>query len=142
MDVAFLDANVLFSAAYRSHSGLRGLWHLEEVELVSSAYAVEEARRNLVEEAQRQRLTDLLSELKIVPEVAEAEYELMGLLDSGLPAKDLPILGSAIGARATHLLTGDVTHFGHLLERTIGGVMILTPNQYHRRRLGEGPPDE
>ena len=141
MDFVFLDANVLFSAAYRSHSGLRGLWHLE-VELVSSAYAVEEARRNLVEEAQRQRLKDLLRELKIVPEVAEAEYEIMGLLDSGLPPKDLPILGSAIGARATYLLTADVTHFGHLLERTIGGVMILTPSQYHRRRLGEGPTDE
>lgn len=124
MDVVFLDANVLFSAAYRSHSGLRGLWDLEEVELVSSVYAVEEARRNLVEEVQRQRLSDLLRALKIVPEVYP------------------PILGSAIGGRATHLLTGDVTHFGHLFGKAIGGVMILKPNQYHRRRLGEGRPGE
>lgn len=142
MDVVFLDANVLFSAAYRSESGLRRLWHLDPVELVSSAYAVEEARRNLVEKAQRRRLTDLLAAVRIVPELAETEYEIMGLLEAGLPAKDLPILGAAIGARATHLLTGDATHFGHLFGTTIAGVTILTPGRYHLDRLGGVPPGE
>ena len=47
MDSSFLDANVLFSAAYRSDAGLRKLWRLPGVRIVSSAYAVEEARRNL-----------------------------------------------------------------------------------------------
>lgn len=124
----FLDANVLFSAAYRSESGLRRLWELDPVELVSSAYAVEEARRNLLEEAQRRRLTDHLAAVRIV--------------EAGLPAKDLPILGAAIGARATHLLTGDTTHFGHLFGTTIAGVTILTPGRYHLYRLGEVRPGE
>jgi hypothetical protein len=44
LDRIFLDANVLFSAAYLENSGLGRLWQLEGVELLSSAYAVEEAR--------------------------------------------------------------------------------------------------
>lgn len=138
----FLDANVLFSAAYRSESGLRRLWDLDRVELVSSAYAVEEARRNLVEEAQRRRLTDHLAAVRIVPELAETEYEIMGLLGAGLPAKDLPILGAAIGTRASHLLTGDATHFGHVFGTTIAGVTILMPGRYLPDRLGEVRPGE
>ncbi len=47
LDRIFLDANVLFSAAYLENSGLGRLWRLEDAELLSSAYAVEEARRNL-----------------------------------------------------------------------------------------------
>jgi len=47
LDRIFLDANVFFSAACLELSGLARLWTLEDVELLSSAYAVEEARRNL-----------------------------------------------------------------------------------------------
>lgn len=47
MDRLFLDANILFSAAYRPDAGLRRLWEVPNVELVTSAYAGEEARRNL-----------------------------------------------------------------------------------------------
>jgi predicted nucleic acid-binding protein len=47
LDRIFLDANVLFSAAYLENSGLARLWQLDDAELLSSAYAVEEARRNL-----------------------------------------------------------------------------------------------
>lgn len=47
VDRVFLDANVLFSAAYRPDSRLRALWESSDVELVSSEYAVDEARRNI-----------------------------------------------------------------------------------------------
>ena len=138
MDVVFLDANVLFSAAYRSQSRLRTLWGLTGVQLVSSRYAVEEARRNLVDEAQQEQLADLERALTIVPELPEADYERTNLRSSGLPAKDLPILGAAIAGRATHLLSGDVTHFAPLFEQTIGGVTILLPADYLRGVLGGG----
>jgi hypothetical protein len=42
VDVLFLDANVTFSAAYHRDAGLRRLWRLEDVELISSLYAVDE----------------------------------------------------------------------------------------------------
>lgn len=40
------------TAAYRPSAGIARLWELEEVELVTSSYAAEEARVNLAEEDQ------------------------------------------------------------------------------------------
>jgi hypothetical protein len=40
VDRVFLDANVLFSAAYRSDSGLLALWRRAGASLLTSAYAV------------------------------------------------------------------------------------------------------
>ncbi|MBV8773910.1 MAG: hypothetical protein JO166_16515 [Deltaproteobacteria bacterium] len=47
MDKVFLDANVLYSAAYMEFAGLARLWSLDDVQLLSSAYAIDEARRNI-----------------------------------------------------------------------------------------------
>jgi predicted nucleic acid-binding protein len=65
VDRLFLDANVLFSAAYRANAGLLQLWKLKKVRLCSSRYAVEEARINLDEEAQQQRLLQLSLSLEL-----------------------------------------------------------------------------
>jgi predicted nucleic acid-binding protein len=123
---AFLDANVLFSAAYREASGLKRLWKLPGAELFTSAYASEEARRNLQSD-QRARLEDLLARTRIVPE-SDAP------LPSGvrLPDKDIPILKAAIAAEATHLVTGDVKDFGRYLGQKIAGVLIVTPADFVR----------
>jgi hypothetical protein len=43
MDRVFLDANVLFSAAYREGAGLLKLWKLGRAELITSEYAADEA---------------------------------------------------------------------------------------------------
>src|ERR1700751_2609222 len=59
MDRLFLDANILFSAAYRHSSGLLAQRRLKDVKLCSSRYALEEARINLSDEAQRRRLVNL-----------------------------------------------------------------------------------
>lgn len=130
MDIVFLDANVLFSAAYRADSGLRRLWTLPDAELVTSTYAVEEARRNLEPGPQRRRLDRLLRRVRMVGE-APPPWTVGAVR---LPEKDRPILAAAMAARATHLLTGDVTHFGSFLGREVGGVRVLTPSEYLARR--------
>lgn len=66
MDVLFLDANVLFSAAYYADSPVGIFWRLDGVELITSAYAADEARRNLAEPERRARLEDLLGAIRIV----------------------------------------------------------------------------
>ncbi len=66
-DVLFLDANVLFSASYREESGILRFWRLKAVKLVSSAYAIEEARRNLSLPQQRERLEKLLANVETPP---------------------------------------------------------------------------
>ncbi len=53
MDRLFLDANVLFSAAYRDDAGVQRLWSAPNSELVTSDYAIEEAIRNLADPDQR-----------------------------------------------------------------------------------------
>jgi predicted nucleic acid-binding protein len=124
----FLDANVLFSAAYRPGAGIARLWKLTNVELLTSAYAAEEARVNLAEEDQRHRLHELLAQVRIVNGRARLPP------DATLPAKDQPILQAALYARATHLLTGDKQHFGKYIGRRVGGILVLPPAEYFRRQ--------
>ena len=128
MDRVFLDANVLFSAAYRPDAGLVVLWRRPGAALLTSAYAVDEARRNLSEDDQRQRLEALVRRCELVPSPAAA------LVPEGLalPPDDQVIFLAAMAARATHLLTGDRTHFGPYYGRTIAGVLILPPSVYLR----------
>lgn len=128
MDRVFLDANVLFSAAYDPDSWLLKLWSVAGIELVTSAYALEEAHRNSEKEA-GDRLLILQQKLTIAP---ECDDELpAGIL---LPPKDVPILQAAIGAGATHLLTGDRKDFGPYYRRAVCGVLILPPREYFQRR--------
>lgn len=134
MDVVFLDANVLFSAAYRQGAGLLRLWKLRDVTLVTSRYALAEAHRNLDGPARRKRLQRLIESVRLVPEAPDRP------LPDGieLPEKDRPILQAAIGAGATHLLTGDITHFGPYLDRTVAGLRVRTPAGYLRERDRRG----
>lgn len=127
MDRLFLDANVLFSAAYLPGAGLLQLWKLKNVVLCSSHYALEEARINLTDEDQRGRLNNLSAMLHLF----EASQ---GTLPQGisLPKKDAPILLAAIEARSTHLLTGDIRHFGPYFGKKIDGLMIVLPGEYLR----------
>lgn len=118
----FLDANVLFSAAHRRDSGLRRLWDLPETRLLTSAYAAEEARRNLDLLEQRMRLDALLDGMLLVPEWTVPLPE--GI---GLPEKDQPILKAALGANATHLVIGDVKDFGRYFGRRLLGILIVLP---------------
>ena len=123
----FLDANVLFSAAYGAGSGLGQLWMFPAtVILVSSPYA-EEARRNL-DDAGRDRLEGLVADVEIVADIATGS--LPSAVD--LVEKDRPILFAAIAAKATYLLTGDRAHFGALFGRRIGGVLTERPADYLR----------
>ena len=125
MERVFLDANVLFSAAYRSDTHLRELWALKEVTLVTSSYAVEEARRNLGSLEQREELAKLIATIEVV---TKNPAERRSTID--LPQKDRPILFGAIESKATCLITGDVTHFGKYFGKKIEGVLILPPSEY------------
>ena len=130
MQRVFLDANVLFSAAYREGAGLLELWRRPDVRLLASGYAVEEARRNLDSPERRERLERLLSAIEVVMEAPSER-----LPDAvRLSEKDEPILRAAIAARATHLLTGDIRDFSHLFGRRVGGLLVQTPGDFLRSR--------
>jgi uncharacterized protein len=134
LDRVFLDANVLYSAAYLERSGLARLWTLDDVELLTSAYGLEEARRNLAMDrpeavTRLERLCKAISMVK-VPQGLKLPANVQ------VGDKDQPILLAAIHGRADYLLTGDARHFAHLYGRRIATVLVLRPAQYftrHRR---------
>jgi predicted nucleic acid-binding protein len=123
-----LDANVLYSAAYMERSGLSRLWSLNDVALISSAYAIEEARRNLAIDrpGALNRLTRFMEALT----TADAPQALKLPKNVRLDPKDQPILSAAVHGKADYLLTGDLKHFNHLYEKRIEGVLVLRPAQY------------
>jgi len=123
----FLDANVLFTAAHNPHGkaaliieeGIRGHW-----ELVSSPYALEEARRNLERKfpAHVERLQAFTPALRMAPQPEKTPYP------RGLSEKDRPIFQAALECRATHLLTGDLKDFGRFMNKpkSTHGLVIQT----------------
>jgi uncharacterized protein len=129
VDRLFLDANILFSASYREDAGVAVLWSLENVGLFSSPYAIEEAKRNLAEPPQHKRLDRLLKTLHVV-QAATTDNAIRREVD--LPEKDWPILSGAIAAKATHLITGDLKHFGRYFGKQIHGILVLPPADYLR----------
>jgi predicted nucleic acid-binding protein len=131
MDRLFLDANVLVSAALKPGSLLAGLWRLDGVRLLGSPYVVAEARSNVPDPAAAARLETLIAALALLP-AEPADFELAE--DTGLPAKDRPVMLAAIVSKADYLLTGDLTHVGGCLGHTIAGVRIALPGEYLRSR--------
>jgi uncharacterized protein len=125
----FLDANVLFSAAYKPDARVRRLWKLEDVVLCSSRYALEEARVNLSGEIQQRRLSEIVKGFQLYDPPGRAVPR--GIT---LPEKDEPILLAAVEARADYLLTGDFRHFGSFFGKRIEGVLIASPAQYFEIR--------
>ena len=144
-DRLFLDANVLFSAAYGSPS-IERLWDAQRAgscRLLVSCFVIEEARRNLGKPEQIRRLDDKLEATLVVPESPADRCPL------NLPDKDRPVFSAAMAARATHLITGDRRHFGAYYGTMVAGLTILRPSDYlirgaaqHGRRAvaGDGKP--
>ena len=124
----FLDANILFTAAY--NPGGRAAFLLENAhafELITSEYAAEEARRNIIAKKKLSlpALESYVSSIRIVSDV-------MGICPIALPSKDQPIFLSALKAKATHLITGDLKDFGKFMnqpEKTCG-ILIQTVAEF------------
>jgi predicted nucleic acid-binding protein len=132
----FLDANILFTAAY-SPGGLSGL--LFElcrrgiIQLLTSEHAAEEARINL-ELKQTAALSALESRLKLVQVVHTPAKCPIPL---NLPEDDLTIFAAALSCRATHFITGDKKHFARYFEKPdqTGGIRIQTVRQFFDDRF-------
>ena len=124
----FVDANVIFSASLSKRGQARALFDLARDDycvLLTSAYATEEARRNIgIKYAEHLSVfQDLLLRLTTVPEASPA---LLAWARTHIVAKDAPILAAAAASDASHLVTGDRRHFGHLYGQTLDRVTVVT----------------
>jgi|WetSurMetagenome_2_1015567.scaffolds.fasta_scaffold158508_2 uncharacterized protein len=132
----FLDANIIFTAAYSPEGSSRFLFSIAEtgaVTLCTSRYALDEAKRNLALKAKDKlpTLEKLLPHLAIVPEPHPDKVAWAALLP--LPPKDAPIMAAALSCKADILVTGDRRDFGHLLGTTCEGVLVLEPTETLKR---------
>jgi len=118
----FLDANVLFSASNTSSNIARLIYLLiEHGEAVTSDFAAEEARRNMLikRPAWAESLDALMARVQVVPSI---QFD----LPVELTSKDQPILCTAIRCGCQYLATGDKQDFGHLYDHTVDGVTVIT----------------
>jgi predicted nucleic acid-binding protein len=126
----FLDANILFSAAYLDDGLPRRLFELADVgacELATSRYALEEARRNIAAKRQERLLSleSLVASVVVCQEPGAAAIRWAAAL--GLPSKDAPILAAAVESGCAMLVTGDKAHFGSLFGSRHRGTVVLVP---------------
>jgi len=128
----FLDANILFAAAYQPDGrihilliGARGA----NVHLMTSDLSLEEARRNLGLKASPAALGEL-DRLARFLEVQRTPSE--GHCPFPLPPKDQPLFWAARSGGATHFLTGDLTHFGAWMNKPgkTAGIRIQTAREF------------
>lgn len=136
----FLDANVLFSAALGGEA-FRLIWLLAEqgrLELFTSPLCYMEAAFNL-ERKRPQAAPRLPLLMRRVQRVAEPEGtdppsdEPLKTLFQSLPEKDRPVLQAALYAQAQILLTGDLRHFGSLMNRGDLPLRVLSPGDFIRQ---------
>jgi len=126
----FLDANVIFTAAYSAQGLSRALFRLAaagKCSLCTSAFAHEEAVRNIHIKAHEKLadLTVLMKQVEILPEPHPKWVAWAAVLP--LVRKDAPVLAAALQGKADVFVTGDRRDFGHLFGRVLQGVKILTP---------------
>jgi hypothetical protein len=127
----FLDANVLFMAAHNPEGKAAFLFDAPapgDWTLIASAHAIEEARRNISSKYPQceARLKTLLGRLTHVGQPGPSPISIR------LPEKDQPIFLAARAARATHLLTGDLKHFGPAMDKPhlSDGIVIQTVAEF------------
>ena len=127
----FLDANVLFTAAHNPTGKAALVVELQQLadwSIATSAFAREEALRNLRRKAPHalDRGHAILEDIDVVDHRPDLPCPV------ALVEKDRPIFQAALGCGASHLLTGDIKHFGPLMNRPeeTGGVLVQTVAEF------------
>lgn len=135
MDRLFLDADVLFTAAWRPKAAISTIWQLENVTLMTSLYAFAQAEQNIESKTQARHLNNLAVSLYFVGTPAVFE------LPEGirLPPLQRPILAAAIEGQATHLITGNRSLYEPYYGNAYGGVLVSHPMDYLKDKLGVLP---
>lgn len=136
MDILFLDANVFFAAAASFTGGSNFLFQLaseKKIRLISSNYAVQEAKLNIERKLGEEQLIAFyrnLSHLYFVDSknISEKEFQ---RFQNFISQKDIPILVSAFRQKTDFLITLDRKDFmTKKLRETKLPFSIFTPGEY------------
>ena len=138
----FLDANVLFSAAYSPVGNARLLMAAASERgftMLVTDHVLGEAGRNLARRAVHAlaSLEALESWVHVVPAASMATEAAVRTL--GIVLKDAPVLAAAIDCKADMFVTGDVRHFGHLYGPAVRGVRVLALRAAYEKVATQAP---
>jgi predicted nucleic acid-binding protein len=137
----FLDANILYMAAWRPVGPASRLIDLQDAQLctlTTSLYAATEARRNIAFKAasSSDQLEHWLTHVLIVGESDAAHMEVAA--QHAIPdISDIPILAAAIQSRSDILISADRRAFGHLFRKRCNGVELLRLEDALLRIIGQ-----
>jgi putative PIN family toxin of toxin-antitoxin system len=143
----FLDASVLFAAAYSDHGSARDLLRLAiagRVEAIVSQDVLDEVERNLGRKApavaeQYRRLIAIVG----VTVIADPTREEVRAAEAYVAQKDAMIVAAAIQAAPDYLVTYDRRHLlepAEVAEKS--GLRIVTPDVVVGAIEGSGDEDE
>jgi len=126
----FLDANVLFTAAYSPNGKARFLIDNAGTigaQLITSDYAWNESERNLIK-----KKNSALAELEKIKQQIQIVSTIQGSCPIELKEKDVPIYMTSTGHSCTHLLTGDIKDFGKYMNspESTQGMIIQTVSEF------------
>ena len=137
---AFLDANILFAAAYSSTGGSFYIFELakkDKIKVFTSRLAVKEAEKNLRDKASEEaldRFYNFMSEIDI--KFVEANRDLAKSEFSRITGeKDAPIFAAALKSGAVFLITLDKKHLLNIRFSKIGKLQIVSPGDFIEKHL-------
>jgi predicted nucleic acid-binding protein len=129
----FIDAIILFSAAYLERSRTRAIFDLAAAgfcEYITSAYALDEVRRNLLKRhPDRLAALDQTASHRAIVHEPDMEFRVWARAH-GITEKDIPILAAAAQAHADWLVTGD-RGFAPLFGKKLRGVELIKGARVH-----------
>lgn len=136
MNKLFLDANILFTAAYSESGASRALFELaknKKLILVSSKYAIFEARHNIQKKLTEKHLITLfklIAELEFIDKKEFSQEEIKKHEDI-IIIKDTPILLAAENQKAQFLITLDKKDFKNpKIKAAKLPFIIMSPGEY------------
>ena len=122
----FLDANVIFSASNPGSIMSKLVEHAAlRVDLVINSFVEEEARRNL-----SLKRPEWIYEFERIIEKTEQATVIIFDIPVDLDDKDQPVLCSAIRSNCQYLVTGDQRDFGHLYDKKVKDVTVISTRQF------------
>lgn len=127
----FLDANVIFSSALGGEvfDFIREIARRGSIRLITSEVCVREALENLVRKrpGSLESFDSVLLDVEVYPIPATAEIE---AASAAVGPSDAHVLAAAMSLGCEVLITGDLTHFGHLMDRRDLPLLVLTPRAF------------
>lgn len=136
MDKLFLDANILFTAAYSESGASRALFELakkKKLILVSSKYAITEAHHNIQKKLPEKYLINLYKLIAEISIVDKKEFctEEIQKYEKIIVAKDIPILLATENQKAQFLVTLDKKDFKNTkIKAAKLPFTIMSPGEY------------